>query len=174
MSAHYRSLLDYTEENLKQAEVAITRIAEFKNRLRFYDQNSKPINIDDVKEIEKMHDEIFEAMNDDFNTPKAIGVLFDLIHKINNLIDKNIDVSQLTPPIAALGLFDSVFGVVGGEVKIAKEVQKLIDEREVARKEGDFARADELREQIKNLGYEVEDTIYGPLVKKLHNAIVTN
>jgi cysteinyl-tRNA synthetase len=174
LSAHYRSPLDYTEENLKQAEAAITRIAEFKNRLRFYDQNSKPINIDDAKEIEKMHDEIFEAMNDDFNTPKAIGVLFDLIHKINNLIDKNISVSQLTPPIAALGLFDSVFGVVGGEVKIAKEVQKLIDEREVARKEGDFARADELREQIKNLGYEVEDTIYGPLVKKLHNAIVTN
>ena len=67
-----------------------------------------------------------------------------------------------------VNFFDRVFGIIPREKEIPSEVQKLVQEREKAREKKDFARSDELREQIKNLGYEVEDTIYGPLVRKIN------
>mgnify|MGYP001594668521 CR=1 FL=1 len=167
LSSHYRSPLDYKEENLETAKAAIARMAAFKNRIRNYDPVAKEPTAEQTKEVESFYEKILESLDDDFNTPEAFGYFFELIRQVNTCIDNKIDISKFQSPLATFGIFDSVMGVIPpASEKISNEVKKLVQERESAREQKDFARADELRGQIKNLGYEVEDTNSGPLVKK--------
>ena len=69
--------------------------------------------------------------------------------------------------VNVLQIYNKVFGIVPECTNYYNEVEEMVSQREEAREQKDFKKADELREQIKNLGYEVNDTAYGPLVKKL-------
>lgn len=107
-------------------------------------------------------------MDDDFNTPKAIGHIFELIRQINPIIDAGqIDQDAANQTLALMTEFNTILGVIPDKpVDIPPEVRQLVDERESARQAKDFPRADELRQQVKNLGYDIDDTIYGPLIKR--------
>lgn len=168
LMTHYRSPMDYTEENLKQAEAATNRLAEFKIRL----ESAKTLLGGSTTKLEVIN-EIkgkFECeMDDDFNTAKAIGHIFDLVRQVNPLIDsQELDSNSAKQVLNWLNDVNSILGIIPSKaVEIPAEIQKLTNEREQARAKKDFARADQIREQIKNLGYEVDDTIYGPFAKPL-------
>ncbi len=166
LSAHYRSSLDFSTEILKQAEAAVSRIGEFKNRINFHNTSGKKVDEKEEKEFGMICDQIFEAMDDDFNTPQTIGYFFELTHRLNILIDDGIDVSQFEPLSKIIELFDSVFGVVPAKIEVDPEIDKLVQTREKARQAKDFQEADKLRSQIESLGYQIDDTGYGTWVKK--------
>lgn len=167
LSGHYRSPIDYKEENLKAAEAAVARIGEFKNRIHHYDSNAQEPMAEQAKEIEDFYEKILESLDDDFNTPEAFGHFFELIKKINTCIDNKIDISQFQSPLAVFGIFESILGVVPPTaIEISGEIKNLVEEREKMRENKDFADADRLRNQIQKLGYSIDDTAYGPLVKK--------
>lgn len=170
LSSHYRSSLDYSEELLKQAETAINRLAEFASKLRnlWSSQDHKGLAMTENL-IDSVRAKFESEMDDDFNTPKAIAGIFDFVREVNPLIDKSqVKPAEVREILKILGEFNQILGIIPEKPQeIPSDVQKLVSERETARQNKDFPRADNLRQQIKNLGYEVEDTTYGPLVKKL-------
>mgnify|MGYP001566309264 CR=1 FL=1 len=171
LGAHLRSPLEFSEDGLHQAEAGIMRIAEFLERLRFYEETNPLAHRTDrqiAEEIAHIHDRVLEAMDDDFNAPKAIGLLFDLIRMGNQYLDANmIDMHSAARLLNALDLFDHVMGIIPKKTAaLNHEIQELANQREQARKKGDFTRADTLRDEIQKRGWHIDDTPYGPLVKK--------
>jgi len=166
LSAHYRSPLDYSEENLKQAEAAYQRIREFRNKLALKTDQTLPESkiIEDVAQETKKSFEI--AMNDDFNTPNALAALFDFMGIFNKTFADKVSAKDMLTATKVLQIYNEIFGIVPEDTNYYNEIEEIVSQREMARQQKNFKLADELREQIKNLGYEVEDTLYGPLVKK--------
>ena len=171
LSAHLRSPLEFSEDGLRQAEAGIMRITEFLERLRFYEEANPLAHRTDQKiaeEVTRIHDQILEAMDDDFNAPKAIGLLFDLIRMGNQYLDANmVDMHSAARLLNAFDLFDHVLGIIPKKTTpLDGEMQELVNQREQAREKGDFTRADTLRDEIQKRGWHIDDTPYGPLVKR--------
>lgn len=147
ISNHYRKPLDFSEKTLESAKNSYERL---KNICKELNSDGKT-NEEYIKEFE-------EAMNDDLNTPKALQVLWKLVR------DENADGKYKT-----VEKIDGVFGLKLLEeekIKVPTEIKKLIDEREKARREKNWKKADEIRDKIKEKGYEVIDGKNGAEVGK--------
>ena len=110
-------------------------------------------------------------MENDFNTPVALSSIFQLINRANQLFDKNkltsVDAKNI---LRLLRKIDKVFNFIfwGKKApKIPSFIKKIIKEREKARKRKDWKKADEIRQEIKKLGYWVEDKKEGPKIKRI-------
>ena len=156
VASHYRSFINYSEETLQIGYDALER---FYHALKGLDTNAVVPAADSVYE-QRFH----AAMHDDFNTPEAIGVLFELVREINRL--RNTDAVQATGLAALLRKLGSVLGLLqanaeeflrnGGAVDAAL-VESLIAERNAARAAKNWAEADRTRDQLKALSVVVED-----------------
>ena len=149
LSTHYRKPLDFSDKILENAKLSCERL---KNICREID--------DDGKINEKYLEEFEKAMDDDFNFSKALQVLWKIVR------DEKAEGKYQT-----IKKIDEVFGLKLLEkekIKITKEIQKIIEEREKARKSKDWKKADELREALKNKGYYVNDTEHGAEIKLIH------
>ncbi|AKH62489.1 MULTISPECIES: cysteine--tRNA ligase [Photorhabdus] len=158
LSGHYRSQLNYTEENLKQARTALERLY---TSLRGTDASVQPVG------GEMFEARFKEAMNDDFNTPEAYSVLFDIAREINRLKSENMAAAnglaaELRKLAGILGLLEQEpeqflhSGVQADDEEIAK-IEALIKQRNDARKNKDWALADSARNQLNEMGIELED-----------------
>lgn len=153
ISAHYRSPIDFSEELLGQTKHSLERINDFIKKIKNSEEK------DNQKLIDKTKKEFLRYMDDDFDTPKALATIFDFIKEVN----KNGGGKKSYELMLE---FDEIFNILTKEdVKLSSEIKELVKEREKARKEGDFEKADKIREQIKNKGYVLEDTKEGPRVK---------
>ncbi len=165
---HYRSPIDYNEKLISQTKKELERIDEFLGKIQIlkskYQINSK-------FKILKFQKEFDAAMEDDFNTPKAIAVIFDLVNKGNSLIDKGqLSITDAANILEFLKKIDNIFNFIFWEKpkeKIPSFVLKLVESREKHRKEGNWQKADEIRKKVKDLGYQIEDTKEGPKIKKI-------
>lgn len=159
LSGHYRSQLNYTEENLKQARTALERLY---TSLRGTDANAQPVG------GEAFEAQFIDAMNDDFNTPEAYSVLFDLAREVNRL--KSVDMNAANGLAAVLRKLAKVLGLLeqepeyflqsGAKADDAGEVEKielLIQQRNDARKNKDWAAADVARDALTAMGIVLED-----------------
>jgi cysteinyl-tRNA synthetase len=171
LSAHYRSPLEYLDDSLEKAAAGVRNLEEITAYLEKIAEKrafSAEVDKELAAIIESGEREILEAMDNDFNTQMAFGLLNKLVNQIYDSIIKGlgIGIESYKKFNGLVSLFAEIFGVISQTKKIPPEVYKLVQEREEARKKSEFTRADKLREQIKNLGYEIEDTAYGPLIKK--------
>jgi cysteinyl-tRNA synthetase len=149
VGAHYRKPLAFSEEALIDAVRAVQRVRDFVRRL---DPDAPaPEGLDDFVE------RFFDALADDFNTPAARAVLFDWIAEGNRRMDGDevLGPGRLGEMLYALGLED-LLEDTGEDAPDA--VRRLADEREAARTARDFARADRIREELAEQGWEVRDT----------------
>lgn len=151
LSSHYRSPLNYTEDNFSLAS---------KGLMRLY-QSIKGLSL-----TEQVLDEVWlakfnEAMNDDFNTPVALSVLFQLSHEVNR--ERSPQLAYTLKHLAGLlGLLqDSPDAFLQSGVEDLAAIEALIDERLEARLARDFARADAIRNELTELGVELEDNANG-------------
>ncbi|HHR6146028.1 TPA: cysteine--tRNA ligase [Providencia alcalifaciens] len=163
LSGHYRSQLNYTEENLKQARTALERLY---TALRGTDKSATPAG----GEIYKSR--FCEAMNDDFNTPEAYSALFDMARELNRLKTENMDAAngmaaQLRELAKVLGLLeqDPETFLQGGaqsedDAEVAK-IEALIKQRNDARQSKDWALADQARDALTAMGIVLEDSSAG-------------
>ena len=168
LTAHYRSQLKFDIEAVKSAQLGLSRMREFMERLK----EAKGERGEDIsKLIEKARMDFRKAIEDDLNTPKALAIISDFMRKINALMDKNALGKEDAKKVHDVMLdFDRVLGLRLGEVKeekIPEEVQRLVAERERLRAKKKFNESDQLRDKIKELGWEVLDTPTGPKVKKI-------
>lgn len=154
ISSHYRSPIDFNEKSLNKTKKSLERLNDFAKNIK----NGK----DDLRLLKQFQEKFIFALDDDFDTVKAIALMFDFIKKSYK---KKVGGKKTYNFFKEI---DKIFGALDlVEEKIPTEVKNLVKEREKSRKEKNWQKSDELREKIKQSGFWVEDTEKGPMVKKL-------
>jgi len=166
LSAHYRSPLDFNENSLKMAEAAVQRIAEFRSRLGAI-QTAHTKNKNLKYEVREYVEKINVSLDNDFDTTAAFRIFFDFIRKMHRLIDEQrVDADAVAASVAMLNFVDKLFGFLAMSAPVPIKIRGLVRQREAARSAKNFTKSDELRKEIESIGYSIDDTAYGPLVKK--------
>lgn len=168
IASHYRTPISFSTDLLEQARSALNRLYNCKENLEFALSNANDgENNNDLKlNLYKYKDNFINAMDDDLNTADAIACLFDLVREINsNILNKDESVSK-TILQEALDLFNELSGVLGlvysnNKSKDNAEIERLINERSIARKNKDWVLADKLRDKLNSLNVVIEDTPQG-------------
>jgi len=147
LTSHYRTQMDFSLDNLTNSQNAYTRLKNIIQELK-----------DDGKENPEYLEEFEKAINDDLNLPLAIQVLWKMLRD-----------EKASGKLKTIEKMDDVFGLEllkKDYVKIPAEILILVEERELARKAKNWKKSDELREKIRKMGWQVDDTGEGAKVKK--------
>ena len=168
LNAHYRSPLNFSAELMEASSNALERIVTCVEQLKHYLEKAEGSEYAEaetalVKEVEALVEKYEEAMEDDFNTADAIAAIFEIVKLANTNAD-----AESTKAFVQF-LFDKIVGlsdILGlivnkKEEVLDEEVEKLIEERQAARKAKDFAKADEIRDKLADMGIILKDTREG-------------
>jgi len=158
-SAHYRARLRLSTEGLHAAAEQVRRLREFADRVR----RSAPTDAADdwlLRRIGELRSAYREALDDDLNLPQGVGVVFELVREANAALDAGrVGANAREALLAFISEFDAHLDVVRAEEPgLADEVERLISERETARKARDFARSDQIRDELRQKGIALEDS----------------
>ncbi|MCM8777735.1 MAG: cysteine--tRNA ligase [Candidatus Omnitrophica bacterium] len=167
ISTHYRDPLNFTEKSLIQADSTIKNYNAFYQALEFCKREKRDKSVKDA--IEKARQGFISGLDDDLNISLALSEIFNLIKKVNiSISEGSLSIVDALDVKSFLEEIDSVLAILDKEKKELTEEEKgMIKEREKARKDKNFTKADEIREILKNKGIILEDTPYGTRWKKL-------
>ncbi len=169
-SVQYRRQINYSAENLKQAQIILQRFKNTFNNLeyRLKDESDSEKSESLNAKIKDTEQKFITAMDDDFNVQNALTVIYDLLPEINaNINAKNADKDALKKAAKLLTSWLAIFGIDVQRLITAEnqnddeQVQRLIKKREEARKNKDWAQSDALRDELKQMGITIEDTPQG-------------
>ena len=158
-NAHYRSRIRLSSDTLRAAAEQVRRLRDFADRVER--STPSPLNNPALTDrIAAVRAGYREALDDDLNLPQGVGLLFELIREANAALDEEmVDEAARQELLALIDDVDTHLDVVRAEEPgLADEVERLIAEREVARKARDFARADQIREELRRRGIALEDS----------------
>ncbi|SEF96658.1 cysteinyl-tRNA synthetase [Caloramator fervidus] len=168
LSGHYRNPINFSLDLLDQAKSALERLYNAVAHLEHVievseDRELKDEEVEFYNRLDSFKEKYIEAMDDDFNTADAISIIFDLVREVNTNI-KETSAKKLAQK--ALNLIRELGGPLGileksTKVSLDEEIERLIEERQKARKEKNYALADKIREQLKEMGIILEDTPQG-------------
>ena len=167
MATHYRQQLNFTFEALEAAKNAITRLRDFRDSLS--DASGKDNHPDIEAAILKAREKFETAMDDDLNISPALAAVFDFVKDINVAREKMpISKEDSASVVETLKKFDSVLGVVYVDESQAvdSEIEALIEKRNQARRDRNFAEADKIRGQLDDMGITLEDSPSGTRWKR--------
>lgn len=172
LSVHYRSQLNYTVEVIESCKAALRRLYTCRDSMQRVLGSAKDgaASENTLAEIKKTRENFIRVMDDDFNTADGISVVFELVRAINTALTSSDttkgDIKAYADEFSALtNVLGLLYNSNDGE-EIPAEVTELIEQRKAARKAKDFALADALRDKITAMGYIVEETRQGTVVKK--------
>ncbi len=168
LSAHYRNPLNFSKELMDAAKTSLDRIYTALDRLRELSAKAQgdamtEKELQDQKAVDQLQETFNSKMDDDLNTADAITAIFELVRVANITATEESTKAYVDYVLAKLEL---LMGVLGIRTELKKddldsEVEKLIEERQAARKAKDFARADEIRDQLLAMGIVLKDTREG-------------
>ncbi len=168
LSAHYRSPLNFSGELMEAAKNGLERIVTAADHLRFLIQNAQttPLQESEKENFEKIQEyaESFEnAMDDDFNTADAAAAVFELVKHANTTAGGESSKEYLQGLLDMLVKLTDVLGIIveKKEELLDADIEALIAERQAARKEKNFSRADEIRDELLERGIILKDTREG-------------
>jgi len=176
LASHYRSPINYSADILRQAAAGVERLQNCEENLAFRKQTAVLTPITDsekecIQYLEQKKQDFISAMDEDFNTADALGCVFEMARKINSLLKE--ETLSLEFCEKAYNAYYELLSLLGFEKKSKAEnnddaeIEKLVAERTEAKKSKNFARADEIREILKNMGVVVEDTRQGAKWKRV-------
>lgn len=166
VSSHYRSPINYSLEIIEQCKSALERLYTCRESLDFAIKNAKDI-ADDTELIDRINsrrEQFIKAMDDDLNTADGVAAIFDLVKDINiSILDKEVSKNVCQ---TAADVFDELCDVLGilynrKSNDVDAEIEALIEERQTARANKDWATADRIRDELKAKGIILKDTPQG-------------
>lgn len=172
LSAHYRSPINFSRDLIEAAQSSLERLYNARDQLAFLLDGAAEREPDEAErafmaECDKAEERFIRAMDDDMNTADALAALFDMAREIFKLPGTGVSREAIAYGRQKLTALADVLGLLMKKADgIDPEVQALVDERAEARKNKDWKRSDELRDQIKAMGYILEDTSAGQKVRK--------
>jgi cysteinyl-tRNA synthetase len=173
LTSHYRGSVDYSREALQSAQRGINRFHNTVRKLRRRMQDLAPTSgagtaaLSSVMSLEGYRDDFKAAMDDDFNTPQALSIIFELVKEVNRTLEQKQDVS-----LGTLSAMDKIFRDLAGDVlgilpenleaRVGGEmveglVNALLDIRSEYREDKAWDKADEIRDRLSELGIAIED-----------------
>lgn len=168
LSAHYRSPLNFSAELMEAAKNGLERIVNAVDNLKYLEENTNLIDLtkeeaDALPEVKAFAARFDEAMDDDLNTADAVSVLFELVKYANSNVSAGSSkefIRAVKDEILELG---DILGLIleKKEEILDADIEKLIEERQAARKARDFAKADAIRNQLQKMGIVLLDTREG-------------
>ena len=200
MFTHYRSFIDFSDEGLESAKHSLIRLYQamnlcndFKDKtdkgdIRINHLNLNEKTVSPTKEIRDFSNNFYDAMNDDFNTPSALSVIFNLIRKINKIINDSLlsgiinsnDLNFLDEALLFIKAVFDIFGILkenpelfiemslkntSGISLTEEEIQAFIEKRNIFRQKREYKSADEIRNMLLEKGVLLEDSNYGTTFK---------
>lgn len=167
LSSHYRSPINYSEDNLVEARSGLER---FYTALRAF-ASVAPAELTAIRHSQ-YYQQFVAAMNDDFNTPEALAVMYGLVRELNRAAKDNPSAPETLAYAAELKALGGILGVLnadpeaflqtGDDTSLSADViEALIQERADAKKNRDFARADDIRDELASQGVTLEDSREG-------------
>ena len=176
LSVHYRKKLDYSDAFAENAKNNYLRFKETLDNLEFALESAEDASYSEddeaLKALPELETQFRGALEDDFNTPKAITVFRDLSRTANRYLESGKNRQVLGKLHSLYRQFSDVLGLFAetGKEELPEEIMIFVEEREAARKKKEWAISDALREKIKSLGYIVQDTKEGQNVKKIEGS----
>ncbi|MCX6720065.1 MAG: class I tRNA ligase family protein, partial [Candidatus Staskawiczbacteria bacterium] len=165
----WHSPIDYSESMLIEVKTTIEKIEEFLRKIKTVKTIKSVKQVG--QEIKKFKENFYRELDDDFNTPQAFAVLFDFIKKINQFLEEDsVGKKEATEIYEFFEEINKIFGIIDFKKvnkKIPAEIKKLAEERELARKNQDWQKSDQLRAEIERKGYLVQDSKNGPEIKNI-------
>jgi len=168
LSSQYRSPINFADTLLEQAKMGLERIYNCLSNLDFLKANeqiaAKPgVNV--KSKLDQFRAKFIDAMDDDLNTADAISVIFEGVREINASVtaDTNANIKDIEDSIQFIRELGDVLGIAQKQENcdLDAEVERLIEERQAARKDKNWALADQIRDQLKEMGIVLEDTPQG-------------
>lgn len=174
LNAHYRSPLNFSAELMDSAKNSLDRILNAFEKLRSFETKAVGDNMTEAERVD-FHEIIlskqkFEAsMDDDFNTADAIAAVFEIVRVSNSTVNEDSTLSYIKHILSVLSKLCDVLGIKTKrkEVILDEDIEKLILSRTEARKNKDFKRADEIRNELLEMGIVLEDTREGVKWKRV-------
>lgn len=175
LSAHYRNPINFSKDLMEQAKNGLERIYTCVENLEFLKKNA----IDKVsdkekkllKKLEEYKSNFIKAMDDDLNTADAIAAIFDIVKEVNTFVNSTNTISSyfINKTYNIIKELCDVIGILNikEDNSLDEEIEKMIEERQKARKEKNYKLADEIRDKLKNQGIILEDTPQGVKWKRI-------
>ncbi len=167
MATHYRQALNFTFEALDAARAALSRLDEFSQRLQGAAKAGEPETQLSAWAV-PCRDKFIAALDNDLNISEALAALFDLVYAGNKALnDKSVPAGEVWAVLALLDEWDLVLGFIRPpEEAVDAEAVKMMELRQEARKNRNWAEADRLRDELAARGWVVQDTPQGPKLKR--------
>ncbi len=171
LKTHWHSPLDYDENKAKEAKASLQKINDFLIRLnQLISSQSQAKNRKSLAWLKEQKRRFYLALSNNFNTPKALAIVFDLLKKANILIDKkDLSLHQAKTILEFLKEINGILGIIDfsilEKINLPPKIRKMVKEREKLRAQGHFKEADRIRKAIAKEGYIIEDTPTGPRIK---------
>ncbi|MDB7088044.1 cysteine--tRNA ligase [Enterococcus mundtii] len=165
-TTQYRRPIRYSEATMKEAATNLQRLKNTFDNLNFRFENAVEAQSEDerqVTELEQLETRFIKEMDDDFNAANGITVVYELAKWINTYLEQpTVSKTILSKSEALFTQWLSIFGILFTTAEMLdEEIEQLIEERTQARKNRDFARSDEIRDQLKEKGILLDDTPQG-------------
>lgn len=168
ISSHYRSPLDFSDQSLNAFKASYERLQNTFNKLNGFEGLCKGEK-DQVQKVDDLLKSFEEAMDDDFNTSHALAYLFDLSKLINTDLSEDISQEYYQKLKNNFMLMSDILGLKYEEEKeeLPKKIKDLIDQRTQARKDKNWALADQIRDKLREMNIEIKDTPQGVSWKRI-------
>lgn len=166
ISSHYRSPINYSLEIIEQCKSALERLYTCRESLDFALKNAKDIPDDEelIKKLNSHREQFITAMDDDLNTADGVAAVFELVKDINtSILDKEVSKNVCQTAAAVFDELCDVLGILYNRKSndVDSDIEALIEERQQARANKDWATADRIRDELKAKGIILKDTPQG-------------
>ena len=174
LSAHYKNPINFSRELMEQSKNALERLYNAKTNIEHLLEESTSTQMNDQEKmlldsLLKYKEKFIAAMEEDFNTADAIAAVFELVKDLNLNLNADSSKELIEKSQDLLLELTNVLGILkkSNESNIDEEIEKLVEERQRARREKNFAMADKIRDELKEKGIVLEDTPQGVRITKL-------
>lgn len=171
LSAHYRNPINISDELLDSAKAGMQRLYNTKEKLEFLLKHSEVglKSDENIEHLDSFKADFEKALDDDFNTADGIAVIFELAKYINTTINDDSSTEYLEASLEIFKKLTKVLNIIQNVHKMDNEeiIENLIEQRAKAKKDKDFGKADEIRNQLLDMGIELLDSRQGTTWKKV-------